>query len=93
MTDNIKREKIPIVTLNPFEKYALVGEVRMHNEYTPATEPVSTTFSAVKVDDVKIELTLVTALVGVPVHELDDITNADASADPFTNPAPLIKML
>ena len=64
----------------------------MHNEYTPAVAPVSTTLSVIEVDDESTELTLVTALVGVAVHELDAITKADESPDTSTNPAPLIKI-
>ena len=79
-----------MTTVNPLEKYELVDDARMHKEYTPAKAPVSTTLKVVSVDDEKTELTLVTTLVGVPVHALDEMTNADVSPDTFTNPAPLI---
>ena len=79
-----------MVTLNLLEKYELVGDVRMHNKKTPATEPVSTTLSVISVDDEKTELTLVTALVGDAEHVPDVITSADESSDTFTNPPPLI---
>ena len=79
--------------LNPLEKYELVDDVRIHNEYTPAAAPVSTTFSAICVGDANTELTLVTALVGVPLHELGEMTNADESPDTFTKPAPLTPMV
>ena len=82
-----------MVIFNPLEKYELVDDVRIHNEYTPATEPVSTTLNATSVDDENTELTLINTLAGVPVHELDDITNADESAFTFTNPEPLITMV
>ena len=77
------------MTVNPLEKYELVDDVRMHNEYTPVTAPVSTTLSIISEDDENTELTLVTTLVGMPVHELDEMTNADESPDTLTNPAPL----
>ena len=82
-----------MVTVIPLEKYELVADVLIYNEYTPATAPVSTTLRVVSVDDENTELTLVTTLVGVPLHELDDITNADGSADTFTNPTPLITIV
>ena len=80
----------PIVTVSPLEKYELVEDARMHKEYTPATASVSTTFNVISVGDENTALTLVTTLVGVPVHELDDMTNADESPETFKNPAPLI---
>ena len=78
------------MTVKPLEKYVLVDDVRIHNEYAPATAPVSTTLSDISEDDENTELTLVTTLVGVAVHEIDEITNADPSLDTSTNPAPLI---
>ena len=50
---------------------------------------MSTTLSAIRVDEEKTELTLVTALVGVAEHELDEMTNAEESPDTFTKPTPL----
>ena len=76
------------MTVSTLEKYELVDDVRIHNEYTPATAPVSTTLKVISVDEENTELTLVTTLVGVPVHALDEMTNADESPDTFTNPAP-----
>ena len=78
------------MTVNPLEKYELVEDVRMHKEYTPAKAPVFTTLNVMTFDEKNAELTLVTTLVGVPVHALDEMTNADVSPDTFTNPAPLI---
>ena len=80
------------MTVKPLEKYALVDDVRIHKEYAPATAPVSTTLSDISEDDENAELTLVTTLVGVPVHELDEITKADESEDTFTKPAPFINI-
>ena len=77
----------PIVTVNPLEKYPLVDDARMHNEYTPAAAPVSTTLSVTELDDKNTELTLVTALTGL-AQEAEDTTNADASPLTFTSPAP-----
>ena len=79
-----------MVTFHPLEKYELVDDVRMHNKYVPANAPVSTTLNVTLFEEEKMELTLVTALIGVPVHELDDITNADESLETSTNPTPLI---
>ena len=59
----------------------------MHNEYTPALAPVSTTVSAIDVADENTDATLVTALVGA-VHTVDDTTNADPSPFTATRPAP-----
>ena len=59
----------------------------MHSEYTPALAPVSTTVSAIDVDDENTDATLVTALVGLP-HAVDDTTNADPSPFTATRPAP-----
>ena len=55
--------------------------------------PVSTTLRVTRLDDEKMEITHVTALVGIAVHELDAITKADESSDTFTNPAPLITIV
>ena len=74
----------------PEEKYDEAGDVRRHNEYTPAADPVSTTLSDISVDEEKTEFTLVTTLDGVPVQALDDIINAEPSPDTFKNPAPVI---
>ena len=78
-----------MVIFNPLEKYELVDDVRIHNEYIPATDPVSTTLKVMSVDDENTELILVTTLVGVPVHEPDEITNAAESPLTFTNATPL----
>ena len=59
----------------------------MHNKYTPAADPVSTTLSVSALDDENTELTPVTTLDGVE-HDVDDTTNADASTLTFTRPAP-----
>ena len=83
----------PRVTVNPLEKYELVEDVRIHNEYTPATAPVSNTLSVIITDEKNTDVTLVTTLAGVPEQELDAITNADESLDTFTNPAPLITVV
>ena len=61
----------------------------MHTEYVPAIAPVSTIVSVMSVEEVYTEFTLVTALVGVPAHKVEDMTNADTSPDTSTNPAPL----
>ena len=90
---NIHTKNIPRTTLKPVEKYELLEDIRIHKEYVPATEPVSTTISVVSVDDEKAEVTLVTTLVGVPVHELDEIIKADESLDRSTNPAPFIMIV
>ena len=76
-----------MVNVIPLEKYPLVDDARMHNEYTPATAPVSTTLSVTELDDKNTELTLVTALTGL-AHAADDTTNADASPLTFTRPTP-----
>ena len=86
--DSSDNEK-PIVIFTPAEKYTLVGDVRMHNMYDPAAEPVFTTFRVTRADEENTELTLVTTLVGDPEHVPDDITNADRSPDTLTNPAPV----
>ena len=54
---------------------------------------MSKTLSVIKVDEEKAEVALVTTLVGDPVHELAEITNADESLDISTNPAPLITIV
>ena len=82
----------PIVIFHPLEKYPLVDDARMHTEYKPAKAPLSTTFSVTKVDDRNTELTLVTALTGLP-HEEDDTTNADESPLTFTSPAPTTEIV
>ena len=82
----------PIVTVNPLEKYPLVDDVRMHNEYTPATAPVSTTLSVTELDDKNTELTLVTTLTGLE-HTEDDTINADASPLTFTRPTPTTEIV
>ena len=79
-----------MVIFNPLEKYELVDDVRMHSEYNPATAPVSTTLRVISVDEENTELTLVTTLVGVPVHELNEMTNALLSPFTFASPTPLI---
>ena len=76
-----------MVNVTPLEKYELDDDVRIHNEYTPALAPVSTTVSAIDVDDENADATLVTALVGLP-HAVDDTTNADPSPFTFTRPTP-----
>ena len=88
-----KHKHKPIVTLNPLEKYPLVDDARMHNEYTPATAQVSTTLIVINVDEKNTELTLVTALLGVAEQELEEITNADTSPDTFTSPTPLVMIV
>ena len=76
-----------MVTLVP--KYDDVEEVRKHNEYTPATALLSLTYSVTLVGEEYAEDTLVTTLVGVPLHTVDDITNADQSEATSTRPAPV----
>ena len=77
----------PIVTFNPLEKYPLVNDVRIHNEYTPATVPVFTTLSVTTLDDENTETTLAKTLTGL-VQTTDEKTNANESPLIFTSPAP-----
>ena len=65
----------------------------MHREYTPALDPVSTTLNTIDVELTNTELTLVTALDGVPVHTVDEITKAEESALTFTSPAPTTEIV
>ena len=82
-----------MVTFKPTQKYELVDAIRIHNGYTPATAPVSTTLSVISVGDENTELTLTTALVGTPAQDPDEITSADPSPVTSTNPTPLIAIV
>ena len=86
-THTHKQTNKPTVSVRPLEKYTLVDDARMHNEYTPAAAPVSTTVSVIDVADTNTDATLVTALVTL-VHTVDDTTNANPSPPTFNNPAP-----
>jgi hypothetical protein len=42
--------RVPIVILNPIEKYVLVGEVRMHKLKAPAGAPLSMMDNVISTD-------------------------------------------
>ena len=64
----------------------------MHNEYTPATAPVSTTLRVTELDDKNTELTLVTVLTGLEQEALET-TNAAISPLTLTRPAPTTEIV
>ena len=74
----------------PVPKYELDADDRIQSEYTPATAPLSLTDIVKLVGEEYVEDTLVTTLVGVPVHDVDEITKADPSPATLTKPAPVI---
>ena len=83
-----KQTHKPIVTTSPLQKYADSLDVRTHSEYAPAATPLSFTTNTTLDDETYVLCTLATTLVGVPVHPLDEITNAPASALISTRPSP-----